>query len=166
MRAETARAIYASTVTRASPVPSRTACTPDQAAPVPGRVLIAAWASMPSAPSSTCATSTGGRVRSSRRRSRPGEEGLIPEGFVELRRGAGAYICGEESAMIESIEGNRGLRAIAATWRRSGSSTADARAQRRDGLLDAGNPRESVRHGSQASARRPQGRALYSGRGA
>ena len=28
---------------------------------------------------------------------------------VELRRGAGAYICGEESAMIESLEGKRGL---------------------------------------------------------
>ena len=28
---------------------------------------------------------------------------------VELRRGAGAYICGEESAMIESIEGKRGM---------------------------------------------------------
>ena len=35
--------------------------------------------------------------------------GLAPEGFIELRRGAGAYICGEESAMIESIEGKRGL---------------------------------------------------------
>jgi formate dehydrogenase beta subunit len=32
--------------------------------------------------------------------------GLPP---IELRRGAGAYICGEESAMIESIEGKRGL---------------------------------------------------------
>ncbi|MEJ8562334.1 hypothetical protein QTO30_14610 [Yoonia sp. GPGPB17] len=31
---------------------------------------------------------------------------IIP---IELRRGAGAYICGEESAMIESIEGKRGL---------------------------------------------------------
>jgi NADH:ubiquinone oxidoreductase subunit F (NADH-binding)/NADH:ubiquinone oxidoreductase subunit E len=31
----------------------------------------------------------------------------MPE--VELRRGAGAYICGEESAMIESIEGKRGM---------------------------------------------------------
>ena len=31
---------------------------------------------------------------------------LIP---MEIRRGAGAYICGEESAMIESIEGKRGL---------------------------------------------------------
>ncbi|MCY6380054.1 NAD(P)H-dependent oxidoreductase subunit E [Hoeflea prorocentri] len=34
---------------------------------------------------------------------------LIEPGFIELRRGAGAYICGEESAMIESIEGKRGL---------------------------------------------------------
>ena len=31
---------------------------------------------------------------------------LLPK--IELRRGAGAYICGEESAMIESIEGKRG----------------------------------------------------------
>jgi len=37
------------------------------------------------------------------------EAGLIDAGFIELRRGAGAYICGEESAMIESIEGKRGL---------------------------------------------------------
>ncbi|MGE3293945.1 MAG: NADH-ubiquinone oxidoreductase-F iron-sulfur binding region domain-containing protein, partial [Geminicoccaceae bacterium] len=36
-------------------------------------------------------------------------EALAPEGLIELRRGAGAYICGEESAMIESIEGKRGL---------------------------------------------------------
>ena len=35
--------------------------------------------------------------------------GLITQGYVDLRRGAGAYICGEESAMIESIEGKRGL---------------------------------------------------------
>ena len=32
---------------------------------------------------------------------------LLPP--IELRRGAGAYICGEESAMIESIEGKRGM---------------------------------------------------------
>jgi NADH:ubiquinone oxidoreductase subunit F (NADH-binding)/NADH:ubiquinone oxidoreductase subunit E len=31
----------------------------------------------------------------------------MPE--IQLRRGAGAYICGEESAMIESIEGKRGM---------------------------------------------------------
>jgi len=35
--------------------------------------------------------------------------GIVDAGYVELRRGAGAYICGEESAMIESIEGKRGL---------------------------------------------------------
>jgi len=35
--------------------------------------------------------------------------GLAPHTRIHLRRGAGAYICGEESAMIESIEGKRGL---------------------------------------------------------
>jgi NADH:ubiquinone oxidoreductase subunit F (NADH-binding)/NADH:ubiquinone oxidoreductase subunit E len=34
---------------------------------------------------------------------------IINQGYIDLRRGAGAYICGEESAMIESIEGKRGL---------------------------------------------------------
>ncbi len=37
------------------------------------------------------------------------QEGLVANTKVHLRRGAGAYICGEESAMIESIEGKRGL---------------------------------------------------------
>ena len=43
---------------------------------------------------------------------------------IHLRRGAGAYICGEESAMLESIEGKRGLpRQQARRFRpRSGSS--------------------------------------------
>ena len=35
--------------------------------------------------------------------------GLTDHCPLELRRGAGAYICGEESAMLESIEGKRGL---------------------------------------------------------
>ena len=35
--------------------------------------------------------------------------GIAAPGYLELRRGAGAYICGEESAMLESIEGKRGL---------------------------------------------------------
>ncbi|MDI3513310.1 MAG: formate dehydrogenase beta subunit [Rhodocyclaceae bacterium] len=34
--------------------------------------------------------------------------GLAAPGFVHLRRGAGAYICGEESALIESLEGKPG----------------------------------------------------------
>jgi formate dehydrogenase len=39
------------------------------------------------------------------------EIGKLPPGgpLVHLRRGAGAYICGEESSMLESIEGKRGL---------------------------------------------------------
>jgi formate dehydrogenase beta subunit len=37
------------------------------------------------------------------------EAGLVQHTRLHLRRGAGAYICGEESAMIESIEGKRGL---------------------------------------------------------
>ncbi|MCA3178717.1 MAG: NAD(P)H-dependent oxidoreductase subunit E [Burkholderiaceae bacterium] len=37
----------------------------------------------------------------------PAGAGAAPE--VHLRRGAGAYVCGEESAMIESIEGRRGM---------------------------------------------------------
>lgn len=35
--------------------------------------------------------------------------GIVAKGYIDLRRGAGAYICGEESAMIESIEGKRGM---------------------------------------------------------
>lgn len=35
--------------------------------------------------------------------------GLMKHTRFHMRRGAGAYICGEESAMIESIEGKRGL---------------------------------------------------------
>ena len=37
------------------------------------------------------------------------DAGLSRHTKVHIRRGAGAYICGEESAMIESIEGKRGL---------------------------------------------------------
>ena len=37
------------------------------------------------------------------------DAGIVSPNYIDLRRGAGAYICGEESAMIESIEGKRGL---------------------------------------------------------
>ncbi len=37
------------------------------------------------------------------------QRGLTAGRTIHLRRGAGAYICGEESAMLESIEGKRGL---------------------------------------------------------
>ncbi len=36
-------------------------------------------------------------------------DGLSAGIAIHLRRGAGAYICGEESAMLESLEGKRGL---------------------------------------------------------
>lgn len=37
------------------------------------------------------------------------QAGLSRHTRIHMRRGAGAYICGEESAMLESIEGKRGL---------------------------------------------------------
>ena len=37
------------------------------------------------------------------------QNNILNDTKVYIRRGAGAYICGEESAMIESIEGKRGL---------------------------------------------------------
>jgi len=36
------------------------------------------------------------------------DSGLLDELDIEVRRGAGAYICGEETALFESIEGKRG----------------------------------------------------------
>jgi NADH:ubiquinone oxidoreductase subunit F (NADH-binding) len=35
-------------------------------------------------------------------------KGLLPDLTIELRQGAGAYVCGEESALMNSIEGKRG----------------------------------------------------------
>jgi NADH:ubiquinone oxidoreductase subunit F (NADH-binding) len=35
-------------------------------------------------------------------------KGVLGDFDIEVRMGAGAYVCGEESALIESIEGNRG----------------------------------------------------------
>ena len=46
-------------------------------------------------------------LRSAIKELQDGFDRSLPELFV--RRGAGAYICGEESAMIESIEGKRGM---------------------------------------------------------
>ena len=63
------------------------------------------------ASTSTCATSTTAAARCSKPSS-PGCSAAPPFPAcpqIELRRGAGAYICGEESAMIESIEGKRGM---------------------------------------------------------
>jgi formate dehydrogenase iron-sulfur subunit len=35
--------------------------------------------------------------------------GRGPAFFVEIRRGAGSYVCGEETALLESLEGKRGI---------------------------------------------------------
>src|SRR4051812_42372012 len=51
-----------------------------------------------------------GAIEAARARGFLGDD-VMGEGFafdIEMRRGAGAYICGEETAMLESIEGYRG----------------------------------------------------------
>ncbi|OJY52840.1 NAD(P)H-dependent oxidoreductase subunit E [Pseudonocardia sp. 73-21] len=51
-----------------------------------------------------------GAIAAARRRGYLGDD-VMGEGFafdIELRRGAGAYICGEETALLNSIEGFRG----------------------------------------------------------
>ncbi|GAA4423113.1 NADH-ubiquinone oxidoreductase-F iron-sulfur binding region domain-containing protein [Acidovorax lacteus] len=50
----------------------------------------------------------GARALLARELERLQAEPPYPLPHIELRRGAGAYICGEESAMLESIEGRRG----------------------------------------------------------
>ena len=72
-------------------------------------VLIAAWSIEAEAAQHLPTRRVPGRA------SRPAEgdsegsaAGLAKAGYLRLRRGAGAYICGEESAMLESIEGKRG----------------------------------------------------------
>ncbi len=73
-------------------------------------MLIAAWA----VEAATCYVYVRDEYRAihelkARELARLEAEGLSGNLKVEIRRGAGAYICGEESAMIESIEGKRGL---------------------------------------------------------
>ena len=73
-------------------------------------------------------------------------ENILGSGFdfeIELRRGAGAYICGEETALFESIEGKRGFPAHQAAlphhpWP---VRQADRHQQRRDAVQCAVYPR-------------------------
>ncbi|MDE1905924.1 MAG: formate dehydrogenase [Rhodospirillales bacterium] len=37
------------------------------------------------------------------------EAGLLPDFAMEVREGAGAYVCGEETALLDSLEGKRGM---------------------------------------------------------
>jgi [NiFe] hydrogenase diaphorase moiety large subunit len=93
---------------------------------------LAAWAVGAAKASSTCAANTATCCRSSKPCSpaaappacsarHPRPAGLRLRHPIHL--GAGAYVCGEESALIESLEGKRGTRASArpsrsprATW--------------------------------------------------
>ena len=78
---------------------------------------------------------------------------------LELRIGAGAYICGEETALFNSLEGFRGEPAVQAPVPRRGRPVrpADAGQQRRDAHQRAAHrARTAARRSPQrASARRP-----------
>ena len=67
---------------------------------------------------------------------------IVKPGYIDLRRGAGAYICGEESAMIESIEGKRGLPRHRPPFRGAGGCVQppDARQQCRNPSLGLPHP--------------------------
>ena len=75
-----------------------------------------------------------------------GPAGLVPHTVLHLRRGAGAYICGEESSMIESIEGKRGLPRHRPPLRRGDRPVRapDPRPERRDPVLGARHRREGA----------------------
>jgi len=46
-------------------------------------------------------------------------KGFLPHLDIEIRQGAGAYICGEESALMNSIEGKRGIARFKPPFRRA-----------------------------------------------
>ena len=81
--------------------------------------------------------------------------GLAKHTKVHIRRGAGAYICGEESAMIELIEGKRGLPAASAALCGAGGPVrpADARQQYRDAATGCRPSWRRARRGSPRKAR-------------
>ncbi len=73
--------------------------------------------------------------------------GLAKDAHIHLRRGAGAYICGEESAMIEFDRGQTRVTAPPSTLCRAGRAVRapHARAERRDPLLGTRHRREGRR---------------------
>ena len=124
------RAISRSTPTRASPAPSRTATTSSSAPHLMLEgMLIAAWA-VEAAQAFIYMRDEYPAVLEILRREIAALEaaGLVAPGYVELRRGAGAYICGEESAMIEVDRGQaRPAAPPAALCRRGRGSSAGRR---------------------------------------
>ena len=93
--------------------------------------------------------------------------GLAAPGYVELRRGAGAYICGEESAMVELIEGKRGLPRHRPPYVARGRALrpADAGAERRDAALGRADLPRGAGDPDRPRAERPQGAAQLLGLG-
>ena len=85
--------------------------------------------------------------------------GLATHTEIHLRRGAGAYICGEESAMIEIDRGQARAAAPPPALRRAGRSVRppDARAERRDAVLGPRHRREGRRVVHLARPPRAQG---------
>ena len=69
---------------------------------------------------------------------------------VQVHRGAGAYICGEETALLESLEGGARRAALSArrTRPRTASRQADGRQQRRDALPRPGDLARGARTGT------------------
>ena len=139
-------------------------------APLPrGRAGRGAGQSASSACGSTCATNTMRRARCCRPTRCLEADPPCPLPAIELRRGAGAYICGEESAMLESIEGKRGDAADAPALRRRGGPVrpANAGAQPRDPVLGARHRRARaglVRRLTAAAAAAGCARSRVSGR--
>ena len=84
----------------------------DEPRPAPARSRAASsrrTRSRPSASSSTSAASTSRSTRSSRRPwTRRAKAGVFGSCDILVHRGAGAYICGEETALLDSLEGRRG----------------------------------------------------------
>jgi bidirectional [NiFe] hydrogenase diaphorase subunit len=144
------------TPTRATPAPSWTAAC-SRATRTP---CSKAWRSppTPSAParaSSTSAPNTQGlAIQRLRAPSARREQGLlgqacsaVPSRFRrrQVRIGAGAFVCGEETALIASIEGKRGSRARGRPTRPSAASGACPRHQQRRDLRQ--RPAPIIRHG-------------------
>ena len=108
------------------------------------------------ASTSTCATNIRDAAHDPGARDRRARGGrLCRRAASHLRRGAGAYICGEESAMIESIEGKRGLPRHRPPFPSPGRPVrpADADQQCRDAVLDPRHPRDAGRTGSTSQGR-------------
>ena len=94
---------------------------------------------------------------------------VIDHGFsfdVELRRGAGAYICGEETAIFESIEGRRGEPRAQAAVPGGGWALrlADTREQRRDARQRARRRAGSGPPSRRSGRRAPPGRSSSASR--